>query len=29
MQRWGGGVYVVKNEGFHEAGEEMGEIYTF
>ena len=25
----GGGVYVVTNEGVHEAGEEMGEISRF
>ena len=30
VQRWGwGGVYVVTNEGFHGAGEEMGEISRF
>ena len=29
VQRWGGGVYVVKNEGVHEAGEDVGEIFIF
>ena len=29
MQRWMGGVSVVKNEGVHDAGEEMGEISRF
>ena len=29
VQRWGGGVSVVKNEGVNEAGEEVGEISIF
>ena len=30
MKRWGwGGVSVVKNEGVHESGEEMGERSRF
>ena len=29
VQRWGGGVSVVTNEGVHKSGEEMGEISIF